>query len=170
MTYFWTFSACSDFSSDDFCAFSFWSADPGCSGTQQTSHFLLKNLTEIFFHHHESLASWMMLHLLWERKPEDVKESHPIVIDACFMYGLQRCLIWGFCEVRRILVWLPKDLFSNHILFCWLYWSEPAKWLLSQGQEKAQGIIMFPLWTVLTLEKTFMFLWKPTNQKRFVFL
>lgn len=84
------------FLADDCCGCPWWSTAPSCSGTQQTSCLLLKDPAVIFFHHHINWLSWMMLHLPQEQKPQNLKESHPVVVDTYFKHSSQCCSIRGF--------------------------------------------------------------------------
>lgn len=144
---FWALSAYSCFLTDDCWEHPCWSTAAGCCGTQQTSHLLLKDPDEIYFHHHANWLSCVTLHLPQEQKPQNLKESQP-VLNTIHIAAWFRAF-----EVKKILLCLAEDFFLNHILCYWLYWSEPVE------SEKGTGRydVVFPLWDLLCMRNHLYF-------------
>lgn len=145
---FWALSACSDLSSDDCCGCPCWSGDWNCSGSQRTSCLLLWTLLKFSFTTIQVyFFGWCCI--CHGSRSQKISRNH-ILLWLMPVLNTGHNVAWFEAfEVKRILLCLTKDLFPNHILCYCLYWSEPAKWLLSQGWRGQRSYhVAFLLWTL----------------------
>lgn len=101
------------------------------SGTQQTSHFLLKSPAEFFF-----LPTCELAFLDGDASALGAEATKSQWVTSCLRLTPVLNIVHNVAQFRtfdinRILLSLAENFFPNHILCYWLYWSEPTKWILN---------------------------------------